>query len=127
MEQTTLDIYKIIDELQDNIEGFIVNDVEYFESSLSASYVLFLNDVFQNKYGAITRGVIERFGSSNIKTTKEAFHKSYSSVIKEIKLNDGNLIYIRIGMTKKEIRKSIDGLAAMLSIKVKHYNQNKIT
>ena len=40
-----------------------------------------------------------------------------------VKLNDGNLIYIRIGMSKKEIRKSIDGLAAMLSIKVKHYNQ----
>ena len=124
MEQTTLYIYKIIDELQDNIDGFIVNDVEYFESCLSASYVLFLNDVFQNKYGAITRGIIEGFGP-NIKKTKEAFPKSYSSVIKDIKLNDGNLIYIRIGMTKKEIRKSIDGLAAMLSIKVKHYNQNK--
>ena len=129
--QTPLEIYNLITTVQqvEKVGGFIIlheyefskyNEIEYFESNLTSSYTKFLTDIFQLKYGRITREIIECFGVS-LKKTKNEFKLSYSSTIKEIKITENDSIYIRTPMSKKDIRTMIDKLVKLIvSLSVEH-------
>jgi hypothetical protein len=129
--QTPSEIYDLITAVQqvEKVGGFIIlheyefaknNEIEYFESNLTSSYTKFLTDIFQLKYGIITREIIECFGVS-LKKTKDEFKMSYSSTVKEIKITETDSIYIRTPMSKKDIRSMIDKLVKLIdSITVEH-------
>lgn len=130
-KQTPSEIYDLITTVQqvEKVGGFIIlheyefaknNEIEYFESNLTSSYTKFLTDIFQLKYGIITREIIECFGVS-LKKTKDEFKLSYSSTVKEIKITESDSIYIRTPMSKKDIRLMIDKLVKLIdSITVEH-------
>jgi hypothetical protein len=130
-KQTPSEIYDLITTVQqvEKVGGFIINyereftnfqEIEYFESNLTSSYTKFLTDIFQLKYGIITREIIECFGVS-LKKTKDEFKLSYSSTVKEIKITENDSIYIRTPMSKKDIRLMIDKLVKIIDpISVEH-------
>jgi hypothetical protein len=91
----------------------------YFGESLTPLYVNFVKDIFCQKYGPITKAVIEAFGET-IKTSKDLFPASYQkqqSTIKEIIFNK---LYIHTSMSSQTMRQYLDNISQALCVKIKH-------
>ena len=89
---------------------------EYYEGDLTKSYLKLVKDIFNLKYGVVTRNVVECFGDS-IRTGKDQFKSSYKTTIKEI---IPGKVYIHTSMNKLTIRKMINSLGKSLDFRVTH-------
>jgi hypothetical protein len=96
---------------------------DYYESDLTKSYIEFVKDIFNQKYGNITEKLITSFGDS-IKTSKNDFKESYRKSIKEIVPGK---IYIHTIITTEKLRLLIDDICESMSHKSIHKEPNKET
>jgi hypothetical protein len=126
-KQTIDDIINIISSVETtNVTGgFTIIDrtdftdkkkYEYFLPTLTSSYLKFVKDIFNLKYGEINREVIVCF-EDTIKTNTRFFKPSYRKTTKEI-VKDS--VYIHTTITKSNMRCIIDNLCYNLGLDVKH-------
>jgi hypothetical protein len=123
--QSTDDILAIVNDVIEERQkvGFSIRDKKemynYFGETLTPLYLNFVKDIFKQKFGPITKNVIESFGDT-IKTSKEQFPTSYqkqSSTIKEI--IEGKL-FIHTNMSTNTMKAYIENVAQSLGFIVKH-------
>jgi hypothetical protein len=91
----------------------------YFGESLTPLYVNFVKDIFEQKYGPITKSVVEAFGDT-MKTSKDQFPNSYQKQQSSIKEIIPNSLYIHTNMSSQTMRQYLSNIAVALCVKIKH-------
>lgn len=123
--QSVDDILQIVNEVIEEKQkvGFTIflHDYanNYFGETLTPLYVNFVKDIFEQKYGPITKSVVEAFGDT-IKTTKDQFPTSYQKQQSSIKEIIPNHLYIHTNMSSQTMRQYLNNIALALCVKIKH-------
>jgi hypothetical protein len=122
--QTTADILALVDQVTEERKqiGFHLESIygkyDYYGETLTPLYLSFVKDIFNQKFGPVTKKVIEAFGDT-LKTQKESFPESYQKQKTSIKEVIEGVLYIHTNMSILTMKKYISQISEELGCVIK--------